>query len=358
MFAQRYAPGRCYEELIKMLRLSSVNMRKSAYLSVYFFLVCCSVPVKNKIANDTIVPKNHRDSTQEKSKLDSSTIIALDHAIETCGYYDAPNEEVFPAETVRFWTRRFGRDKVRELPIETIRENIESTKQVIQGLSDGKEKDNCLVKLAGSYSMLYFQLKYLKQYVDSDETKSKNRKDEISVQLAKLTKQAWDEEHNVLLSIYSNYPEYSHFDEIIYRIGYQIEMQIYEPGFEQNKKEYTFQHAKKYYEELISEYPNSTFVLNAWIMIGEYNFSVKKDFKKAARAFRFAIKKREGFEADHLLLTISMLRLAECALELRQFEELDRLLQSILNTRHSQYMMEAVCMLSLRVATRLNTNKN
>jgi len=173
------------------------------------------------------------------------------------------------------------------LEMQLLDEEIKQLRTIIQTTADGPAKADLLFRLAERYyekaRAIYYKemqeydkrvqawVKAQEKDPNAPEPKIDNRKSQV------YTKQAMD----VYRIILKKYKEYRRRDEVLFTMGYNL----YESG---NKSE-----GVKMYWELIKSHPESRFVPDAYLAMGEHYFNANDVFN-AKKAYERALKFKQS----------------------------------------------------------------
>ncbi|MBN2493410.1 MAG: tetratricopeptide repeat protein [Deltaproteobacteria bacterium] len=187
-------------------------------------------------------------------------------------------------------------------------QEIEQLREIIQTTPDGPSKSDLLFRLAERYyekaRAIYFTemqeydkkvekwMKKRETDPDAAEPKIDNRKSQV------YTKQTMD----IYRIILKKYKDYHRRDEVLFTMGYNL----YESG---NKSE-----GVKMYWELIKGHPDSRFVPDAYLAMGEHYFN-NDDVFNAKKAYERALK----FEGSKVY-TFALYKLGWCDYNLGEYE--------------------------------------
>jgi tetratricopeptide (TPR) repeat protein len=188
-------------------------------------------------------------------------------------------------------------------------DEIAQLQDIIKTSPEGPSKSDLLFRLAERYyeksrGIYYSEMqeydKLIQEWMDKREKDSEAPEPKINNRRSQVyTKQAMD----VYRIILEKYPEYQRRDEVLFTMGYNL----YESG---EKPE-----GVKMYWELIKSYPESRFVPDAYLAMGEHFFN-SNDVFNAKKAYEKAMQFK-----DLRIQTFALYKLAWCDYNLGEYDK-------------------------------------
>lgn len=167
-------------------------------------------------------------------------------------------------------------------------ESIESLKKIIPKIEDGSpQKAELLFQLSELYwekSKYLYRKEMLKFQEDEkkvDEAKNRGEKVADAKEDHRESELYRSETMRLYETVLREYPSYERKDEVLFALGYNL--------YELGKRE----QAVKRYEELIKGYPNSRFIGDGYVQLGNHYFDVANNLGKAKEMYEKAFQNRE-----------------------------------------------------------------
>lgn len=205
-------------------------------------------------------------------------------------------------------------------------ETIESLKKIIPKIEDGSpQKAELLFQL----SELYWEkskflnrsemVKFQAEEKRVDEAKNRGEKIADAKEDHRESELYRSETMRLYETILREYPAYDRKDEVLFSLGYNL----YETG----KRE----QAVKRYEELIKSYPNSKFIGDTYVQLGNHYFDVANNLSRAKEMYEKAFARPEP-----KIKTYALYKLAWCDFNAGEHEKALKKLQDVVDYAEKQ----------------------
>ncbi len=199
-------------------------------------------------------------------------------------------------------------------------ESIESLKKIIPKIEDGSpQKAELLFQLSELYwekSKYLYRKEMLKFQEDEkkvDEARNKGEKVADAKEDHRESELYRSETMRLYETVLREYPSYDRKDEVLFALGYNL----YEIG----KRD----QAVKRYEELIKGYPNSKFIGDGYVQLGNHYFDVANNLGKAKEMYEKAFQQKEP-----KIKSYALYKLAWCDFNAGEHEKALKKLQDVI----------------------------
>lgn len=205
-------------------------------------------------------------------------------------------------------------------------ESIESLKKIIPKFDDGSaQKAELMFQLSELYwekSKFLYRKEMLKFQEDEkkvDEARNRGEKVADAKEEHRESELYRSETMRLYETILREYPAYERKDEVLFSLGYNL--------YEINKKE----QAVKRYEELVKNYPNSKFIADTFVQLGNHYFDVANDLPKAKAMYE------KAFASDlPKIKSYALYKLAWCDFNAGEHERALKKLQDVVAYTENQ----------------------
>ncbi|MBL8951450.1 MAG: tetratricopeptide repeat protein [Myxococcaceae bacterium] len=199
-------------------------------------------------------------------------------------------------------------------------ESIESLKKIIPKIEDGSpQKAELLFQLSELYweKSKYLNRKEMLKFQEDekkvDEARNKGEKVADAKEDHRESELYRSETMRLYETVLREYPSYDRKDEVLFALGYNL----YEIG----KRE----QAVKRYEELIKGYPNSKFIGDGYVQLGNHYFDVANNLSKAKEMYEKAFQQKEP-----KIKSYALYKLAWCDFNAGEHEKALKKLQDVI----------------------------